>query len=279
VDNELPRIKGQDSSYRRGLMLGLTMTEMMLLILFILLLLMGVTLATREEAIRKKDARISELADVESFLQEETRKGDGKVSVTNIIQHIRRQKQLENQIAAMKPQAEAGKALEDIIREIKRSGGQGTPKEIAEVIRQIAELQKEKKTLAGQVAQMTKQIQKTGKGGNEFPSCWVTPQGKTQSIYDLYLTTSGIRIRDRKLPDHVEDEVMLPISQVELNTNLTTAAFLEQLRPLYNWSVENKCRFYVILHSDTASAPVQAVNAANNYFYPDSRIQMTREKP
>jgi hypothetical protein len=69
---------------------------------------------------------------------------------------------------------------------------------------------------------------------------------------------------------------MLPISQVQLNSDLPTAAFLEQLRPLYNWSVEHKCRFYVILHSDGASAPVQAVNAANNYFYPDSRIQFAR---
>lgn len=277
MENEPPKIKGQDSSYRRGLLLGLTMTEMMLLILFMLLLVLGATIASREDGIKKRDKRIAEMVDLENLVQSELRKGNSGITVSDIIQHIRREKALEEQLAIMRPQAEAGKALEDIIREIKRNGGQGTPEEIAEALKQNAGLQKDNRTLAGQVAQMTNQIQKTGKGGNEFPSCWVTPQGKTQSIYDLFLTSSGIRVKERHLPDHVEDERVLPLSMIQLNEDLPTATFLARLRPLYDWSVVHKCRFYVILHSDGASAPIQAVNAANNYFYPDSRIQFARE--
>ena len=57
---DTPRVKGQNSAYRRGLVLGLTMAEAMLLILFMLLLVLGSILANRESEIHRLERRNAE---------------------------------------------------------------------------------------------------------------------------------------------------------------------------------------------------------------------------
>jgi len=277
ADTEPARVRGHDNAYRRGLVLGLTMAEIMLLVLFMLMLVLGAILANREAQIRKRDEHIAQLAAVQHFIDTEFLKGRSGVTIADIIQRIERQKQrnddLERQIALLKPYEALGKALQDIIHQIKREGGQGTSAEIAKKIEDAGNMARDNQTLKGQVAQLTHQIKASGRGGNEFPSCWVTTDGKTQSIFELTLTGSGVRISDRHLHDHVDDETRLPISQIEFNSELAPGTFLAQLHPLYEWSVAHSCRFYVIIYSTVGSTPIQAVNAANDYFYPDSRIQ------
>ena len=277
ADTEPARVEGQDNAYRRGLVLGLTMAETMLLILFMLLLVLGAILANREAQIRKRDEHIAQLSAVQHFLDTQFPKGKSGVTVADIIQRIERQQrrndELQQQVALMKPYEATGKALQDIVHEIKREGGQVTPQEIAKRISDAGKLTKDNSTLKGQVAQLTHQIKASGRGGNEFPSCWVTADGKTQSIFELTLTGSGVKIDDRHLPDRIDDEARLPVTQVQFNSELAPSDFLAQLHPLYEWSVAHSCRFYVIIYSTVGSTPIQAVNAANDYFYPDSRIQ------
>jgi hypothetical protein len=277
TDGDAARVKGHDNAYRRGLVLGLTMAEIMLLILFILLLVLGAIVANRDAAIRARDRRIAQLAPLEVLLRNDLRAERSGVAVYDVIQRIERERQrndaLEREVARLKPYEATGKEIEDIVHAIQRSGGKATPQEIAQRLAQAGGLAKDNETLRGQVAQLTHQIKASGRGGNEFPSCWVTAAGKPQSIFEVVLTGSGVRITDRHLTERVEDEAKLPLNTVTFDAELSPGTFLDQLRPLYSWSVAHSCRFYIIMYSTVASTPVDAVNAANDYFYPDSRIQ------
>jgi len=106
-----------------------------------------------------------------------------------------------------------------------------------------------------------------------FPTCWPTPEGKTESIFDLTISGTGIRIVDRQLPHRAQEKSQLPLSTVRYQVDLPASSFMEQLRPLYQWSVDHQCRFYVIIRSSVPNAPVNLVNAISSYFYPDSMIR------
>lgn len=330
-------ITSQDSAYRRGLVFGLTMAEIMVLILFALLLALGIALTRRDAIITERDRRIASLEILEREVAALTReKKHNAITVTDIVQRMERQ---QNQIAELerevrrltpfeasarevddiirelrridggKPTAkdavarlkemetlrqeataqkkeierlkpfEASKAaLEDIVREIRRGGdADATPGKVLEKLKEAQLAAKNAENLRGQVAQLTAQIKSTGRG-NEFPSCWATPEGKTESIFELVITGNGVEIKDRNLPHRREDKTKLPLSSVQYSTELSLATFQSQMRPLYTWSVEQRCRFYVIIYSSVSSAPIELVNAVNSYFYPDSRI-MPLPKP
>jgi hypothetical protein len=277
VDNKDPHIRSQNSAHRRGLVLGLTMAEIMVLILFTLLLALAAAIAAKNQTIQAQVARISQLVPLEEQLQELFRANPSGVTVKDVIARLERQKKdnetLRQELERLKPYEASGKALEDIIREIKRSGDEHvTSEKIVEKLKQAAQLTKDNDTLRGQVAQLSAQIRAAGRG-NEFPSCWVTPDGKVESIFELVITANGIVIKDHFLPHRVTDKAELPLSNVQYGPELSRPDFLGQTRGVYQWSVDHKCRFYVIRFTTVASAPVDMLNAMDAYFYPDSKLQ------
>jgi hypothetical protein len=326
-----PHIKSQDSAYRRGLVLGLTMTEIMLLILFALLLALAAALANRQEIIKAKNKEIALLAPVKQQLEELFRTSPAGVTVEDILRRIERQQSQiaaqERELERLRPMEASKTVLDDIIREIKRADGtippseqiveqlkkakkmadenaaqrkeidrlgafeasakkldeigrelkaagieQATAKSILEMVQQAQRTGKESETLKGQMAQLTNKLNSLGRG-NDFPTCWPTPEGKTESIFDLTISGAGIRIKDRQLSHRTQDKAQLPLSSVRYDVDLPGSTFLEQLRPLYQWSVEHRCRFHVIIRSSVANTPVTLVNAVNSYFYSDSMIR------
>ena len=287
MDTKDPHIKRQDAVYRRGLVLGLTMAEIMILILFSLLLAFTAAIATREEKIFERDKRITELVAVEKEIQKILENSPPGVTVEDIIRQIAREKKanaaLREELDRLKPYEERAKALEhiirelqleNIIRELRRDGiANPTPKDIAQKLRELLQIQEEALNLKGQIAQMRRQIRQFGRG-NEFPSCWVTPDGGKESIFEVLIKPGGIVVHDRGLPHRASDKAALPLESVQYETELLLEDFQRQLRPLYLWSVEQKCRFYVIIFSSDASVRTDLVNAVNSFFYPDSRIQV-----
>lgn len=277
MDAKDPHIRSQDSAHRRGLVLGLTMAEIIVLILFTLLLALAAVQASREKIIQDKERRITELVVFEKQVGDLLRNNPQGVTVQDIIQRINRQErriaEQQREIDRLKPYEASGKALEDIIREIRRTGDDKvTSQQIVEKLQWAAQLTRDNDNLKGQVAQLTNQIKALGRG-NELPSCWATPNGKIESIFELVIMANGIGIKDRDLPHRAEDKAKLPLAGVQYDIELPLSTFQNQVRPLYQWSVDNRCRFYVIIFSSVASAPIQLVNAVNSFFYPDSRIQ------
>jgi len=282
VDNKDPNIKFQDALYRRGMLLGLTMAEIMVLVLFALLLALTAAIAKRENQIAEKDRKIETLKTVEREIEKILEVNPEGVTVNDIIQQITRNDEtiskLKKELDRAKPFEEQAKIIDDIIKELKR-GGAETPSasDVAEKLKNLQKLQKENITLKGQNKQLSRQIKKSGRG-NEFPSCWVTPDGKTESVFEIEIQPGGILVADRDQPHRVEDKVELPLNGIQYDMALSLREFQTQLRPLYRWSVEHKCRFYVIIFSSDANVRTDFVNAVNGFFYPDSRIQLRKSK-
>jgi hypothetical protein len=259
------------------------MAEIMLLILFMLLLTLGVMISDRELKVKDLTKKLARYTAVEQFLSDLTTQSSG-MSVTDIVQRIERQQrkitELNNELAQLRPLVAAGKALQDIVREINNNGkAKVTAADIVKKLNEIEKLRSENATLRGQVAQLTNQIRSTGKGGNEFPSCWVTADGKTQSIFELTLGGGGIAIREHPVPDRAADRQALPIQSIPYGQELSASAFVGAVTPLYNWSVTKGCRFYVIRYSSLATAPIEAINRISSMFYPDSSIMRTGVTP
>lgn len=271
------RAFGQDSAHRRGLVLGLTIAEIMVLILFALLLILASTWNRLQQEIATKDARIAQLVALEKPFSDAVQNNPDGLTVTDIIQQIKRQEDriahLAAEVERLRPFEASGKDLATIIQEMSRDPRERpTTHQIVNKLQEVAQLVKDNETLKGQNAQLTRQIKASGRG-NEFPSCWVTPDGKTESIFELLISDTGIRIIDRPLPHRIEDKAKLPLSGVNYEVELPRHEFEAVLRPLYQWSIDHQCRFYVIIASSEYSAPIYFVNSVNGYFYPDSKIQ------
>lgn len=314
MDTKSAGIRDQDSAYRRGLVLGLTMAEIMVLIVFTLLLALAAAYAVKTKAIRDNERRIAELSVMERQMGDLLRTGGVGVTVPDIIQRIERQQRqveaLQKEVDRLKPYevrtrsleessrqltrerdilkesvdrlnaAEAAaKTIEDVIRVIEReTGGKTDIQQLAERLISTAAAGREIENLKGQVAQLTTQIRAAGRG-NEFPSCWATPDGKTESIFELMIGSNGVEVADRTLPHRAEDKARLPLTHLQYAKELQLSEFQNQLRGLYQWSVEQRCRFYVVIFSSDARVRADLVNAINTYFYPDSRIQMKPRRP
>lgn len=275
------RVHQHDLGYRKGLVLGLTMAEVMVLILFMLLLIIGSIIASMEERQREDRQRIAKLSQLERYVSDLLSQSNSQVTVQDIIEKIQRDERenarLRAQLAEEREDAADGKLLKDILHKIAPSGGKVTPEQIKQQLSRVSELQHENDTIRGQLTQLSNQVKATGKG-NEYPSCWVTPDGKTQSIFNLVLTPHGIRIEDRPQPDRAADRALLPLASVQYGAELSLNNFLSQARPLYDWSVAHGCRFYVVRRSTAGSAPIQSVNAISYMFYPDSSIQVLGDR-
>lgn len=261
-------VRGQDNAYRRGLVLGLTMAEIMVLVLFLLLLALAASFAKYSASAKKLDEFESALrkAEIEPNV----------TTVTDVIETIKRrkdeldaQRQRLRELAAKERDADR---FREIVQRIQGDQAELSVDEIRAQLERLIEIIKENETLRARLAQLGDQVRASGRG-NEFPSCWVTTTSGIESIFELTLTANGVVIKEHNPQSRIDEKLAMPLAQVQYDVELPLNVFLEQTRPIYEWSVANRCRFYVIRFSSVSSAPIPLVNAISDMFYPDSRIQ------
>lgn len=290
-------ILSQDSTYRRGLVLGLTMAEIMVLILFALLLAMGVSFETTQKELDRLQA-------IETAITDAFRGQPSTMTAKQLVEMVEKQQATitnqQRQIDRSKEVAEKAAIIDDIFQTLKKAGVEPDPKKYAGLIElasavtksvpnkdgappspaQITDaltkyqgLQSDNQNLRGQNVQLTDRISRLQGGkGNEFPSCWATAEGKAESIFELLFSTTGVTVTNRALPHRQEAQAMLPLGNVRYDVDLPLEEFKAQLQPLYRWSVREKCRFYVIRYTAERATRNDLINTADGYFYPDSSI-------
>lgn len=148
----------------------------------------------------------------------------------------------------LKQAVEEAVAARDTIRE----AGFASPQQAREALKDAASLKAENERLRARQAELEDGGDGVGKG-TEMPSCWFDPAtGKTEFIFDVALTSSGLIVRDRDAPPRqAAEKARLPI-EITFDTELSPEAFLSQARPLFEWSVRNECRFFVRAFDRTA---------------------------
>lgn len=281
----------QDRSYRRGLVLGFTMAEIMVLILFAILMALGATIVSKDERINALVQVSGENASGAALLIQEIRRTfpDAQTideqfkEIRMAIQHSKELDNLKRELEKLQAELESFKELKVVLEKVKDSS-QISPKEIAQDVilgKEIKEFAKnqnppidpkdvksalyavnnstdlvsQKRELQKENETLKRQIlnltQRLGGRGTEYPPCWVASNGKPDYIFDVALKSDGYFIRDRRLPHRQEEQRLLPIQQISFDTDISQITFSKQTEALLNWSKDHNCRFFVRIYDLT----------------------------
>ncbi len=298
IEAEQTPVGADNSVFRRGLILGLTLAEISLLLVFVLLLVFGgllkkaqADLARQVEAERRAAAAEAQLQKALSTFAPNTPAQQVDEWVKELIASSVRASEIE----AIKGElAQASSALERVERAAAKAGltqtstetderkqqerwdqvatdieaasgellaGQMAAKAIAsgekgEAAKAVMEARLEAEQLQGAVANAQRKLEAAGKG-TEKPACWATKEGRPEYIFEITLTSGGMRIHDRALPHRKAQQAILPLSSIHFDQTVTPNDYRRQTRPLFDWGEARGCRFFVVAIDGTGAAEKQ----------------------
>lgn len=264
--------------------MGLTLAEIMLLIIFALLLVIGRDLVSGadDKTIKSKLIALfeslglpgaSEANDFEENFRRLTvfaRAGSvvmpGLVDPTTVVNadeavdRIRRQMTLGRETQAAFGPNRTGQKEEDAAREFVKAAGA---------------LYRDQNQAAGPGSATIwlngLQACKEKCGGGGAPtSCVFEPDGSPSYIYDATLNSGSIQLKDNNVAA-LSSIGNLPPVAIEFGPELSMTEFLNQTRPLFDWSKDKGCRFYVKILDQTAAAEKsvykQRLRTVGQHFY------------
>lgn len=255
--------------------MGLTMAEVGILIIFVLLLLIGFTMWENADAKKGKEEveiRLQALEESDSLVTHLRRewKIPDNVNVEEIrtlitelgstlqtpnnadveeirtliraLEEVRATPEGQTTLKAIRIALEQNKRILD---QIKKEGGgpEALSKQVEQQGYKIGNME-------GQLQLYESRLQKAGLGKGNRP-CWVNPEGKIDYLYDVVLSNGGIRMREHRYDHREPERSQLPMPVIDPNQELSTAEFLRKTQPLYNSSLAENCRFYVVVYDNT----------------------------
>ena len=250
------RIGDQNTAYRRGVVLGLTMAEAGILIIFVLLLLIGLETFRREnqakameglEAVdveRLRTLEESELAvtDIRHQLNMPDNTTPDEISrLVRALQEGTRSSDRQSTLQEVKRALAQMRAIRDQIEA--ESGSEALAQKVEQQSYQLSNQE-------GQLKRYEKQLNEAGLGKGGRP-CWVKADGTIEYLYDVVLESDGIRLREYTYPERRRERALLPMPQVDPTEVLSPGEFLRRTEPLYNQSLAANCRFYVVVYDAT----------------------------
>lgn len=248
----MPQETGE-SSYRKGLMLGLTMAEIVLLLIFILLLLLASLYAHQPRADASKSGKQS----IEAIVNAEmSRPGPPPLSspVDSIIRILEespggRCLTSEDQ-QALKRLLEKHKAGVADLTKLSKSIALALPKEVRQELN-IADIESEKlsKDDATRVLEQALGALRECYG---LPPCWLTSSGAREYLFDITMLDSGVVVRQMTRPHRAQELRDLPLQKIRYQTAHDIDEFLKTAVPLIDQSKRQKqCRHSVLLTDET----------------------------
>jgi len=121
----------------------------------------------------------------------------------------------------------------------------------------------ENQNLRDRVSQIDKALNKAktqlrGKGqGLEYPSCFETPEGRIQYVYAVEFGEDTLKLIELPVPGNEELKARLPFDKIIVDQNIEPALYSSITRPIYEWSIQNECRFFVRVFDNTSAANKQ----------------------
>jgi len=262
-------IAEQNTAYRRGLVLGLTMAEVGVLIIFVLLLLIGFEAWTMEGRVAVKVERLRALEEADSLLTHlrHSLQLSGNASVEEIQRLIRALEEAtakpegQTTIQEVRAVLEQMRLLRD---EIKKGGGSEV------LVKQVEEQSYRIANQEGQLQRYESRLKETGLGKGERP-CWVKPDGTIEYLYDVVLANNGIRMREYQHPYRERERSLLPMPALDASEVLSPEEFLRRTQPLYDHVLARNCRFFVVVSDATGPTEKELykrlLRAVEGHFY------------
>lgn len=274
-----------NAAYRRGIVLGLTMAEIIILVVFLLLLAFAALLDREKKANQAQKEMGPQLEKISYLLS--SQEPDMKEEIVRIIEKLPSIVRLINEhdlkeasteaadevITRSLVRLEAARATEDYLADLPRE------ERLAQAVETQKELEAEVGNLKDQKASLIAQMEKGGRGV-DWPPCWSTRDNKPEYIYKTDLTSDGIIIRDNPLPHRAEQKARIPIQNVQTDKLLSISQFQAQTRDLFEWSKKKECRFYVIVNDltgvDEKQKYKQLLRTVEYRFYKTENISIAK---
>ncbi|HEX6996577.1 MAG TPA: hypothetical protein VF322_00430 [Gammaproteobacteria bacterium] len=275
------RIGEQNAAYRKGLVLGLTMAEVGILIIFVLLLLIAFDYLRRDQVVSQfanktpvEPARLEQLQQAESTLREVGRAlGVPPTELPDDFVRLVRVAAAARSAAGESALAEAQALLAEMDRAAQRVASVADELVAGDGEQLAAELERLSYRVENQEGLLTRyenQLARLGQGIGGRP-CWVQPNGAIDFLYDVVLRSNGISMRERPHPHRAAERALLPLPAVDPAEVLTPAEFLRRTAPLYAHAQKENCVFFVVVYDATAPHEketfIRLLRAVEGHFY------------
>lgn len=283
----------QNQSYRRGLILGLTIAESVVLIIFALLLTLTTLMISKDNQLRTCQSEKQTLAErchdadyLIKSLREQDKKIvvlEKKVSVLEAELLARNQKiaTLERKAADLEAQLTELEKVRQMVERINQQipGDQALSEKLDALIKQAEAWKRIVQQITKGQAFPDEKIQGMlnkvlEKIGTERPSCWVATDGKPEYIFTIELRANGVIVHDNAL--RPEQQQQLPIELFVFGSEMSYAQFRNAAEALRSWAKEERtdkqsCVFFVRV-IDRTSANQKAIyknrlRIVGEYFY------------
>ncbi len=123
---------------------------------------------------------------------------------------------------------------------------------VKETEAQLVQRDRDLANTSGQLQNLRRQMRAGGRGVEKVP-CWATEEGRSENIFDVALTSNGLIVRDRKLPQRQEEQKKLPLEGMVFDHEVSSEKLLSMTLPLFQWSEVHECRFFVRAFDLTAA--------------------------
>jgi hypothetical protein len=276
--------------YRRGVILGLTLAEIMMLLVFLLLLSSGALLARRNREIDSLENKLanygSQLAPVITHLRE---RGIAVRDVDELVGRLERvseEDKMRQQLAEaasalaearsnaakaereaddlrarieripadtreLAAKAAAADSMSDMLGQAGASGGSAAEK-LRDVLDQASRQAHVNRDLTGQNAQMRTELARSkGNGGSGLPYCWTTPDGHPEYMLHVELHDDNILVSEISPRPRPEDPAWELMDGVPRGTPISIGALMSAVAPLQREAVTEKCRYAVEVFDGT----------------------------
>lgn len=252
--------KGQGAAYRRGVLLGLTMAEIIILVVFLLLLTFAAMLKNEREKhlsalnlVEKHKSTIEKI--INAISDQEPAITEELILATERLPEFKRlieKDKLADENEPLESVLERG--LEKLkLEKLAEKPDKEMPieEQLKQALEEKAGLESELSDIQKQNKNLISQIEDKGRG-LVYPSCWYDKDEKPEYIFHINLTNDGIVVFNNTMAHRVEDQAKLPVDKLEFEKLLNIPQFLNQTMPLLTWSQKKDCRFFVRVCDQTA---------------------------
>jgi len=299
---------------RRGLVLGLTLAELLLLLLFLLLLALGwqVSVLQDEAKSEREKAKGIEvnLNSLAPFVSELNKKGSldittarelvTKLSKVEALQaEVTDLQQSKSELMAENTTLRATAADNKKIQEfheairaaaeinpndppatllramevLKRLGSDTTPEQVTSLSEMTVDVTRKIEAVEGERDKYRRQVDNLMRNGNglTFPSCWTTSDGRTEYMFDITIRDQGLIVSDAT-PGRANDPQMGLLQPFQRGVVIDERLFRNATNKVFDWSKEERCRFYAIIRDGTGPTSKQRYKElrklVEDHFYP-----------
>lgn len=272
--------------YRRGLIMGLTMAEVMVLILFVLLLLIGLQAKRLLEGGQARNQLIEVATKLGITPEEIPDNFDRLVSAAELAREIAQARGDSpagaNGLREVKELIELGRNAKEQFG--RNSVGQSSTQAAKDFVGAAGAAFQQQGGRFGTASMWvsdaaTAQAKDEG-NGRVLPPCTYDSVGKPAYVFTARLFNESVELEDRDLQAVRALDVWPLFERVRREQRLESTAFLEQTLGIFEWSKRRNCRFYVWIEDATGVAEkrlykrrLRTVGQHFYYFEPTTSVE------